>query len=173
LTDPTINAASISVKGPVNSGAYSDNSGHFKINRLPKGHYILEVRYLGYESVKKAIDLDDDLHNINIPLKEIGLFIKPIEIQGTRAGENDPFTKTNISAEELSQKNMGQDLPYLLKNQPSLITTSDAGAGVGYTTMWIRGSDNARINVTINGIPVNDAESSGAFFVDIPDLASS
>lgn len=172
-TEKPIAAASISISGPARSGAYSDANGHFEVERLPRGSYTLRVSYLGYHPVTKEIFVDRDLSNIRVPLKEIGLFIEPVEITGTRAGDNAPFTKTNISGDALRKTNLGQDLPYLLKQQPSVVTTSDAGAGIGYTNIWIRGSDITRINVTFNGIPVNDAESAGAFFVDIPDIASS
>lgn len=94
-------------------------------------------------------------------------------VYATRANENTPTTYSEISKEEISAVNLGQDLPILLNLSPSLITTSDAGAGVGYTGLRIRGSDATRINVTINGIPVNDSESHGVFWVNMPDLASS
>lgn len=84
-----------------------------------------------------------------------------------------PVSKEKISKEKLSQRNLGQDVPYLLKNNLSVVTTSDAGAGIGYTGIRIRGTDQTRINVTLNGIPLNDPDSQGVFWVDIPDIASS
>lgn len=96
-----------------------------------------------------------------------------VVITSTRAGANSPTAFQTITKEELRKNNLGQDLPILLDNTPSVVTTSDAGAGVGYTGIRIRGSDNTRINVTLNGIPVNDAESQGMFWVNIPDIASS
>lgn len=94
-------------------------------------------------------------------------------ITSTRAGTNSPTAYQIISKEDLNKNNLGQDLPILLDNTPSVVTTSDAGAGVGYTGIRIRGSDATRINVTLNGIPVNDAESQNTFWVDVPDIASS
>ncbi|WP_424963054.1 TonB-dependent receptor [Ekhidna sp.] len=94
-------------------------------------------------------------------------------VYATRANENTPTTYSEISKKEIEDVNLGQDLPILLNLSPSLVTTSDAGAGVGYTGLRIRGSDATRINVTINGIPVNDSESHGVFWVNMPDLASS
>jgi len=99
--------------------------------------------------------------------------MQPVEVRSLRAGDNAPFAKTDIKGEELQKMNLGQDLPMLLQYTPSAVTTSDAGAGVGYTGLRIRGTDGTRINVTLNGVPVNDAESQGSFFVDLPDLASS
>src|SRR5690606_35074660 len=75
--------------------------------------------------------------------------------------------------EELSSRNLGQDVPILMNFMPGVVTTSDAGAGVGYTGIRVRGSDGTRVNVTINGVPYNDAESHGAFWVNLPDFASS
>ncbi|OJW82141.1 MAG: hypothetical protein BGO69_16230 [Bacteroidetes bacterium 46-16] len=99
--------------------------------------------------------------------------LQPIEVRAVRAGSNTPFARTDIDGEALQKQNLGQDLPILLQYTPSAVTTSDAGAGVGYTGLRIRGTDGTRINVTLNGIPVNDAESQGTYFVDLPDLASS
>ncbi len=84
-----------------------------------------------------------------------------------------PITAKTLREKEINQKNLGQDLPVLLKNTPSVVTTSDAGAGIGYTGMRLRGSDATRINVTINGVPLNDSESQGVYWVNMPDFASS
>ncbi len=99
--------------------------------------------------------------------------LTPVEVRAIRAGENAPFTKTNISRKEIAKTNLGQDIPFLLNQTPAVVINSDAGNGVGYTGIRIRGSDAARINVTLNGIPYNDAESQGTFFVDLPDFSSS
>lgn len=99
--------------------------------------------------------------------------LEPVEIRALRAGSDAPFAKTELNKQEIDKANFGQDLPYLLQYTPSAVVTSDAGTGIGYTGLRIRGTDGVRINVTMNGIPVNDAESQGAFFVDFPDIASS
>src|SRR4030095_9896331 len=101
------------------------------------------------------------------------LLLEPVEVRAIRAGENTPFTKTNISRKEIEKLNLGQDLPFILNQTPSVVVNSDAGNGVGYTGIRIRGSDASRINVTLNGVPFNDAESQGTFFVDLPDFSSS
>src|SRR6476619_2380806 len=101
------------------------------------------------------------------------LLLEPVEVKAIRAGENSPFTKTNVSKKQIEKVNLGQDLPFILNQTPSVVVNSDAGNGVGYTGIRIRGSDASRINVTLNGIPYNDAESQGTFFVDLPDIASS
>lgn len=99
--------------------------------------------------------------------------LTPVEVKAIRAGEKAPFTKTNVSKREIEKQNLGQDLPYILNQTPSVVVNSDAGNGVGYTGIRIRGTDVTRINVTLNGIPYNDAESQGTFFVDLPDFISS
>src|ERR1041385_3217258 len=101
------------------------------------------------------------------------LLLEPIEVKAIRAGENSPFTKTNIFKKEIEKVNLGQDLPFILNQTPSVVINSDAGNGVGYTGIRIRGTDAARINVTLNGVPFNDAESQGTYFVDLPDFSSS
>src|SRR5689334_690015 len=101
------------------------------------------------------------------------LLLEPVELKAIRAGENSPFTKTNLTKKEIEKQNLGQDLPFLLNQTPSVVINSDAGNGVGYTGIRIRGTDVTRINVTLNGIPYNDAESLGTYFVDLPDFASS
>ena len=107
------------------------------------------------------------------PAKDSFFILSPVEVKAIRVGENSPFTKTNISKKEISRTNLGQDIPFLLNQTPSVVINSDAGNGVGYTGIRIRGTDATRINVTLNGIPYNDAESQGTFFVDLPDFSSS
>ncbi|MCC6186620.1 MAG: TonB-dependent receptor [Chitinophagaceae bacterium] len=99
--------------------------------------------------------------------------LKAIEVRSLRTDARSPFSKTNISRKEIEVQNLGQDLPILLQMTPSAVSSSDGGAGVGYTALRVRGTDGTRINVTLNGVPVNDAESQGTFFVNLPDLASS
>lgn len=106
-------------------------------------------------------------------LERYNLFLQPVEISALRAGDKAPFTKTNLLRKDIEKNNLGQDLPFLLNQTPSVVIHSDAGNGVGYTGIRIRGSDPTRINVTLNGIPYNDAESQGTFFVDLPDFSSS
>lgn len=99
--------------------------------------------------------------------------LEEVLIKSVRVDADSPITHSNLTAEELESRNLGQDIPYMLNYLPSVVTTSDAGAGVGYTYLRVRGSDGSRINVTLNGIPFNDAESQGTFFVNLPDFTSS
>lgn len=108
---------------------------------------------------------------INITKDTINL--DEVLVKATRVDKDAPFTQNNITKKEIEQRNLGQDIPILLNYLPSVVTTSDAGAGIGYTGIRVRGSDATRVNVTINGIPVNDSESHGVFWVNMPDFASS
>ena len=94
-------------------------------------------------------------------------------VAAVRVNNTIPVTFSNLSKKEIAKRNLGQDIPVLLNYMPSVITSSDAGAGVGYTYMNVRGSDATRVNVTVNGIPYNDAESQGTFWVNLGDFASS
>lgn len=99
--------------------------------------------------------------------------LEEVLVQAVRVNPLVPVTFTNITKEELEPRNLGQDIPVLLNFEPSVVTTTDAGAGIGYTSMRVRGSDASRINVTLNGIPYNDSESHGSFWVNMGDFASS
>ncbi|MBT2162725.1 TonB-dependent receptor [Zobellia barbeyronii] len=94
-------------------------------------------------------------------------------VSAIRVNKTTPVTFSNLNKEEFASRNLGQDIPILMNFLPGVVTTSDAGAGVGYTGIRVRGSDNTRVNVTINGIPYNDSESHGTFWVNMPDFASS
>ena len=99
--------------------------------------------------------------------------LEEVSVAGLRANEKQPVPFSEVTKADLKNRNLGQDLPILLNFLPSVVTTSDAGAGIGYTGIRVRGSDATRVNVTINGIPYNDAESQGTFWVNLPDFASS
>ncbi|WP_374550171.1 TonB-dependent receptor [Flavobacterium sp.] len=96
-----------------------------------------------------------------------------VVVSSVRAKGKNPITFSNVTKEELTPRNLGQDVPVLLNYLPSVVSTTDAGNGVGYTYMRVRGSDGSRINVTLDGIPFNDSESQGTFFVNLPDFTSS
>ena len=94
-------------------------------------------------------------------------------VSAVRVTKESPVTFSNLTKEQIGPRNLGQDIPVLMNYMPAVVTTSDAGAGVGYTGIRVRGSDGSRVNVTINGIPYNDSESQGSFWVNMPDFASS
>ncbi len=109
----------------------------------------------------------------NEQVKDSVIPLEEVLLTATRLKDNAPFAHTNVSHKELETINLAQDLPILIAQMPSVVTTSDAGAGVGYTGIRVRGSDATRVNVTLNGIPYNDAESQGTYWVDLPDFTSS
>ncbi len=146
--------------------------GSYEFPDLQSGTYTIKVSYLGFESVKKTLQLNKDFV-LDIALKTAAIMEDAVIIHSTRAIDKTPTTFTNISREELKENDLGQDLPYMIAMTPSVVVTSDAGAGIGYTAMRIRGTDQSRINVTINGIPLNDPESQGVYWVDLPDFGSS
>ena len=101
------------------------------------------------------------------------IVLDEVLVAAVRVTKASPVTFSNLNKEDIKPRNLGQDIPVLLNFLPSVVTTSDAGAGVGYTGIRVRGSDATRVNVTINGIPYNDSESHGTFWVNMPDFASS
>lgn len=150
----------------------SDADGNFTLSNLSAGKYVISVSYLGYQSAEKAIELTQN-QSINFTLIAQAFLADEVIVLATRANEKSATTYKNISKAEIQENNFGQDLPFILQNTPGVVVNSDAGAGVGYTGIRIRGSDNSRINVTVNGIPINDSESQGTFYVNMPDFASS
>ena len=108
--------------------------------------------------------------NDSISIKKM---LDEVSVNAIRAKTNTPIAFTNLNKQQIEKSNLGQDLPFLISSTPSVVTTSDAGAGIGYTGFRIRGTDPSRINVTINGIPLNDSESQGVWWVNMPDFASS
>lgn len=170
-TNRTLGSATVQIKEN-NRYAITDEFGRFRIDKLPEGEYALLVRFLGYEDLHQSVHVTSDMQ-IELRLKETSFITDEVVVTATRATDKTPTTFTSVNKQALQKQNFGQDLPMLINWTPSLVTTSDAGAGIGYTGLRIRGSDATRINVTINGIPYNDSESLGTFWVDIPDVASS
>ncbi|VAW25297.1 Thiamin-regulated outer membrane receptor Omr1, partial [hydrothermal vent metagenome] len=164
-----IPGASILIKGTSN-GTTSDLHGNFKF-QLQKGNYTLVVSVISNPK-EITVNLNKNL-SITINMADSFVNLEEVLVNAVRVKESSPVTHSNITKKELAKRNLGQDIPILLNYLPSVVTTSDAGAGVGYTGIRVRGSDATRVNVTINGIPYNDAESQGTYWVNLPDFASS
>ncbi len=128
------------------------------------------VRYVGY--APQRVDLQAGSEG-EVRLRPAQELLAAAVVSAVRAKSEDPFTFQNISGDSLAAANPGQDIPFLLRRTPGAVYTSDAGNGVGYTGIRIRGADATRVNVTINGVPLNDAESQGVFWVNMPDFVSS
>ncbi len=154
-------------------GVSAQKNGTFVMNRVPEGDYLLVITFVGYESHSAPIAVDKDLDLGTISLERATILGEEAIVSATRAGTKTPVAFSDIDSEEITSRNFGQDVPYLLASTPSLVTSSDAGHGIGYTSMRIRGTDGNRINVTINGIPLNDSESHSVYWVDLPDIATS
>ena len=150
----------------------TDNNGNFLFPSMKKGTYQLQISFVGFNTIFEQIELNDN-KKITVMLTESPAISDAVIISAVRAARNTPTTYSTLNREELQQRNSAQDLPYVLGLEPSVVTTSDAGAGVGYTSLRVRGSDITRINVTINGIPLNDPESHAVYWVDIPDFVES
>jgi len=150
----------------------SNSEGGFEFPNLRAGKYVVKATFVGYFPYSESIVLKENAE-IQINLQAKNSLSEEVIVLATRSKNLDPTTSTTIDKEEIGKVNLGQDLPILIQMSPSVVSTSDAGGGVGYTGISIRGSDATRINVTMNGIPVNDAESHGLFWVNMPDFASS
>ena len=168
--EPLIGAAVWTTKA--GRGAVTDQNGDFTISKLPAEILILKVSYLGYESLEQEFKLPYS-GELVLRLNSKDILTEEFIVSATRASESTPTTFSTVSKEEIAKRNLGQDIPILLNFTPSVVSYSDAGGGVGYTGLRIRGTDQTRINATVNGIPLNDAESHGVFWVNMPDFASS
>ena len=170
-----IPGASVVIKD-LDLGTITDMNGYFQLS-VPEQQKTLLVSAIGYVTQRVAIGSQSDVvieMSVEVKkLKALTVFGDEVITFSTKANELTPTTYTDISKEKIQERNLGLDLPILLNFTPSMVTTSDAGAGVGYTGMRIRGSDATRINVTLNGIPINDSESHGVYWVNMPDLSSS
>jgi len=152
--------------------ALSSHDGTFRVDGLAAGRHRIRVSFMGFKTRHMDILLTRDTV-LDFGMEKSIILGDEVNIIATRAQSQQPATYSTITGDEIGSINLGKDLPFLIQTEPSTVVTSDAGNGIGYTGINIRGTDLTRINVTINGIPVNDAESQGVWFVDIPDLASS
>ena len=150
----------------------SDADGVYEFD-VVRGSYTLEVLYIGYATSKKEIEVNGHLKGVDFNLEVSNELLDEALVSAVRVNAASPVTHSNLSKEEIAKRNLGQDIPIIMNYLPSVVTTSDAGAGIGYTGIRVRGSDATRVNVTINGIPYNDSESMGTFWVNMPDFSSS
>jgi iron complex outermembrane receptor protein len=163
--------ANVVIKETFN-GTATNSNGEFSFSRIKLNDYTFVISYLGYEKLEQKVSREN-IENLSFVLKRSSILSEEVIVIGTKAKGTDPISHTNIGAKEIRENNFGQDIPYLISSTPSIISTSDAGTGIGYTYLRIRGTDQNRINITINGIPVNDSESHGVWFVNMPDFLSS
>ncbi|WP_372906145.1 TonB-dependent receptor [Rhodohalobacter sp.] len=168
-TGEPLAGASILEVGTTN-GTSTDADGEFSL-RLRESGYEIQVSFIGYRT--ETVSFSESDSYLNIELTSQPVTAGEVFVNALRVDDSTPVAYSNISREEIDIRNTGQDIPMLVSTSPSVVSASDAGAGIGYTNMRIRGVDQARINVTVNGIPMNDSESHGVFWVNMPDFASS
>ncbi|MBA6156041.1 TonB-dependent receptor [Tenacibaculum sp. S7007] len=162
--------ATVAVK-QLQKGTSTDFEGTFKLN-LAKGKHTIEVSYLGYKTLTQEVDITSN-QSITLKLVSDANVLDEVLVSAVRVKADAPVTHSNLSKKEIAKRNLGQDIPILMNYLPNVISSSDAGAGIGYTYLRVRGSDASRVNVTVNGIPYNDSESQGTFWVNMGDFASS
>jgi len=163
--------ATIAVKGTY-LGTVSNSHGEYLFQNLKKGDYQFVVSFIGFEKKEKDLKLTES-QALNFELNPTAIMADEVIVAATRAGNKAPVAVTNLSGDDVKRQNTGQDIPYQLSLTPSVVESSEAGNGVGYSAMRIRGTDASRINVTVNGVPLNDSESQGVYWVNMPDFASS
>lgn len=158
--------------GEVGYSATTDEQGAFVLEGVPGGSARLRAVLVGHAPVDTVITVPAEAP-LALRMPALTYTIREAEVTALRAGDASPFATSKVTRERIEQINTAVDIPVLLDQQPSVVTTTDAGTGIGYTGLRIRGSDATRINVTVNGVPINDAESQAVFWVNMPDLASS
>ncbi|HPR33451.1 MAG TPA: TonB-dependent receptor [Prolixibacteraceae bacterium] len=163
--------ASVVVEGTLR-GTVTDENGRFFLENLGKGDYVIRVSFIGYFATKQSVHLAAD-RDLKIVLQKSNVLTEEVFVYSTRASAKTPIASTTVDSRQIESQNLGQDVAYLLQTTPSFVSSSDAGTGIGYTSFRIRGTDMNRINVTINGIPLNDPESHAVYWVNMPDFRSS
>ncbi len=151
------------------AGTLTDANGNYQLS-LEEGSYTLVFSF-GNQKSRQVLLNEDKV--VDVDLSGAQESLDEVFLSSVRVNAQSPITYSNLTNEEIEDRNLGQDIPVLMNYMPNVVTTSDAGAGVGYTGIRVRGSDATRVNVTINGIPYNDAESQGTFWVNLGDFASS
>ena len=147
----------------------TDNSGNYSL-QLEAGVHHLIFSFGNQKRIR--IDLSEDMV-LNVDMSDAQEVLDEVFLSAVRVTADSPITFSNLSNEEIEDRNLGQDIPALMQYLPGVVMTSDAGAGIGYSSIRVRGTESRGINVTINGVPYNDSESQGTFWVNLGDFASS
>ena len=154
-------------------GTSTNSEGDFSLKNVPGNPIIIEFSSIGYRKIIDTIALEDNDFELQVKMETEIYLADAFIVEATRASDNSPMTFSTMKKQEIIEMNTGRDIPYILNQTTSMVSTSDAGAGVGYTYLRMRGMDQSNINVTINGIALNDPESHLVFYVNLPDFASS
>jgi iron complex outermembrane receptor protein len=153
-------------------GASTSVNGSYTLNLRRQGEYSVTASFMGFAKETVTITITDDVV-LDFTLDQQSIMGEEVVVSATRASNKMPIAKTTLNANDLEERNTGADIPYLLETIPSVVAVSESGTGIGNTSFRIRGTDVSRINVTVNGIPLNDPESQGVYWVNMPDFANS
>lgn len=153
-------------------GTTSNEKGFYRLTGVREGAYTLRASYIGYKTKEVKVDVKDNV-TLNITLDAQSVLGSEVVVSATRASKRTPMAFTDLKAYEIKQQNTGGDVAQIFELTPSFVATTESGIGIGNTAFSIRGTDASRINVTLDGFPINDPESQQVYFVDMPDLTSS
>lgn len=153
-------------------GTSTNVNGDYSL-KLQPGKYLVKFSFIGYKDQTKEFQISSRDVSMDIRLERNALMTEDVIVEATRINKRTPGSFEDLGGDELEQNRLVQDIPYMIQLTPSVVATSETGTGVGYTSFRIRGSDPTRINVTIDGIPYNDAESQGTYWVNMPDFGNS
>jgi len=169
-----IESAFVRLNGKMGTtSTYSTPNGSINFENIPAGKYIVAISHLSYETYLDTVNITKNSSEQIFFLLPDMAFLDAAVISTVRAKNSTPTTFTNLDKKEIESLDQSKDFPFLLNMTPSTVISSDAGNGVGYTGIRVRGVDPTRVNITVNGIPINDAESQGMYWVNMPDMASS
>ncbi|MFP4665052.1 MAG: TonB-dependent receptor [Bacteroidales bacterium] len=154
------------------SGTVSGADGSYNL-QLKQGKHNIRFSYLGYETETHEVNIRDGSRELDVQMQPKAMVAEDVIVSATRASDNTPTSHKTLDEEEIEERKMVQDIPYLIQLSPSVVATSESGTGVGYTSFRVRGTDPTRVNITVDGIPYNDAESQGSYFVNMPDFTNS
>ena len=167
----SLNGVNIIIAGS-SQGSYTNNEGVFKFKNLAKDKYSIQISHIGFENLVLELKLVSDTF-LDFILKEKSITTEMITIEALRASEQTPVSYSTIDKTLIEEHDQARDIPYLISLTSSAVASSDAGTGVGYSYISIRGSGAKRINVTVDDVPINDPESHAVYWVNMPDLISS
>ncbi len=162
----------VELSNRITEATQTNADGSIELTKIPPGSLcMLHASHINMKQLDTSVVIQQSVYTFQ--LQEADLFLETLEIKAVRPSDKSPFVKTTLNRTNLEKLNLGTDIPFVLNQTPSVTINSDAGNGVGYTAIRIRGTDATRINFTLNGVPYNDAESQGTFLVNIPDIISS
>lgn len=153
-------------------GTTTNEKGYYRLTGVREGAYTLRASYIGYKTKEVMVDVKGNV-TLNITLDVQSVMGSEVVVSATRASKRTPMAFTDLKAYEIRRQNTGGDVAQIFELTPSFVATSESGIGIGNTSFSIRGTDASRINITVDGFPINDPESQQVFFVNMPDVTSS